>query len=213
MHEYRTLQGAMDQLKKEDPDTCLSIWYLRMLVENGIIPCKKNGNRSLVNMQSIRAFLETDFFDESTDALKKNKEHNDFSRHYYVFKTPEQYSKNIPVLKKIPEGMFHPPASAIDCYVPVSIPNLDYGFRMKGDSMIGARIFSGDILLIEKSPLYSNGDIVLAQVDHDDAIVRRYYRYESVVILKPENPQMKEDQYIAKQVKLVGKVKEVRFAL
>ena len=53
---------------------------------------------------------------------------------------------------------------------------------------------------------YNNGDIVIAVINGDDATVKRYYKYGDKVILKPENPSMKEKEYDAWDVELRGKV-------
>jgi SOS-response transcriptional repressor LexA len=50
-------------------------------------------------------------------------------------------------------------------------------------------------------------------LDGADATVKRYYKWGNQVILKPENPSYKEQEYSAKDVRIVGKVKEIRIKL
>ena len=59
-------------------------------------------------------------------------------------------------------------------------------FKVKGDSMIGAGIFEGDALVIDRSIEAKHGNIVLA-VLNNDFTVKRLYRRGGVVKLIPEN--------------------------
>lgn len=63
--------------------------------------------------------------------------------------------------------------------------------RAKGNSMTGAGIFDGNLLVVDKSLTPSSGDIVIAIVD-GDLTVKRYIRRGDKFILKPENPRFKE---------------------
>lgn len=76
------------------------------------------------------------------------------------------------------------------------IPNKDSTFfvRAKGNSMVGAGIFDGDLLVVDKSLTPSSGDIVIAVVDGDLTVKRLIKRGENV-ILKPENPRFKDIEF------------------
>lgn len=63
--------------------------------------------------------------------------------------------------------------------------------RAKGDSMVGAGIFDGDLLVVDKSLTPASGNIVIAVID-GDLTVRRLTEREGKFILKPENPAYKE---------------------
>jgi len=63
--------------------------------------------------------------------------------------------------------------------------------RAKGNSMVGAGIFDGDLLVVDKSLDPSSGDIVIAIVDGDLTVKRLIKRGEKV-ILKPENHRFME---------------------
>lgn len=66
--------------------------------------------------------------------------------------------------------------------------------RAKGNSMVGAGIFDGDLLIVDKSLNASSGDIVIAIVDGDLTVKRLILRGEQV-ILKPENYRFKEIEF------------------
>jgi len=57
--------------------------------------------------------------------------------------------------------------------------------------MVGAGIFDGDLLVVDKSLEPSSGDIVIAIVDGDLTVKRLIKRGEKV-ILKPENHRFME---------------------
>ena len=63
----------------------------------------------------------------------------------------------------------------------------DFCLIAKGDSMINARIFDGDIVFIRTQPDVDNGQIA-AVVINDEATLKRVYKYPGRVELRPENP-------------------------
>jgi DNA polymerase V len=58
--------------------------------------------------------------------------------------------------------------------------------RAQGDSMLGAGIHSGDILVVDKSLQAVSGKIVIAVVD-GDFTVKRLHKYGGKITLKAEN--------------------------
>lgn len=66
--------------------------------------------------------------------------------------------------------------------------------RAKGDSMKGAGIFDGDLLVVDKSLSPQSGDIVIAIVD-GEFTVKRLINSNGVIILKPENPHFKNIEF------------------
>ena len=51
----------------------------------------------------------------------------------------------------------------------------DFALRCKGDSMIGARIYDGDIVFIKKQDFVDDGTIAAVLID-DDATLKRVYK-------------------------------------
>ncbi|HEY9641646.1 MAG TPA: transcriptional repressor LexA [Coleofasciculaceae cyanobacterium] len=67
----------------------------------------------------------------------------------------------------------------------------DYALRVRGDSMIGALIDSGDIVLmrpIQDQKALKNGTIVAARVNSEGTTLKYYHRRGNQVMLKPANP-------------------------
>lgn len=63
--------------------------------------------------------------------------------------------------------------------------------RAKGNSMVGAGIFDGNLLVVDKSLAPSSGDIVIAVID-GELTVKRLIQLNGKTVLKPENPRFKE---------------------
>ena len=63
-----------------------------------------------------------------------------------------------------------------------------YFFRVQGDSMMGARIHDGDLVVVDRSISPKHRHIVLAVVNQDYT-VKRLYKRAGVIELRPENPQ------------------------
>ncbi|BCK87788.1 protein UmuD [Sideroxyarcus emersonii] len=66
--------------------------------------------------------------------------------------------------------------------------------RAKGNSMTGAGIFDGDILVVDKSLDPSAGDIVVAVVD-GEFTVKYLIKQGETVILKPANARFKDIEF------------------
>lgn len=66
----------------------------------------------------------------------------------------------------------------------------DFALRCKGDSMIGAEIYDGDIVYIRQQSTVLNGQIAAVLID-DEATLKRFYYNEAAgrVTLNAENPE------------------------
>ena len=85
----------------------------------------------------------------------------------------------------------------------------DFCLRASGDSMVGARIYDGDVVFIKKQKTVDNGEIAAVIID-DEATLKRVYYYpeEEKLILSPENPKYAPFVYIheeLRKIKIVGK--------
>src|SRR5437899_13045573 len=63
-----------------------------------------------------------------------------------------------------------------------------FALRVRGDSMIGAHIVDGDIVILEDSKEVHNGDIVAALIDGETSL-KRYVVVHGRTYLKAENPR------------------------
>jgi repressor LexA len=84
----------------------------------------------------------------------------------------------------------------------------DFLLRVKGESMVDAGIFDGDLVIVRRSDTASNGDVVVALAGGDEAgdeaTVKRYFRESGRIRLQPENETM--EPIYAPHVKILGKV-------
>ncbi len=70
----------------------------------------------------------------------------------------------------------------------VAHPAATFCLRVSGDSMIGARIFSGDIIVVDRSLQPRNGSIVVAVVDGELTVKRLQKTADGRMGLVSENP-------------------------
>lgn len=83
----------------------------------------------------------------------------------------------------------------------------DFALTCKGDSMINARIFDGDIVYIRKQDTVENGEIAAVLIE-DDATLKRVRLFDDHISLEPENPQYRPIVYWGDEmnsVRILGK--------
>lgn len=66
----------------------------------------------------------------------------------------------------------------------------DFALRCKGDSMINARIYDGDIVYIHRQPTVDDGQIAAVLIG-DEATLKRVHLFPDHIVLEPENPQFR----------------------
>ncbi len=76
--------------------------------------------------------------------------------------------------------------------------------RVRGDSMINAGIYEGDLVIVRPTKDVRNNDIVVALL-HDEATVKRFIQIKNRAYLKAENPDYK-DIYPKEEWMVQGKV-------
>lgn len=54
----RTINGAVNELKKQDPQTPISAGMLRRWIRAGQLPAVMSGNKYLLNMETVNQFLK-----------------------------------------------------------------------------------------------------------------------------------------------------------
>ena len=83
----------------------------------------------------------------------------------------------------------------------------DFALRCKGDSMINARIYDGDIVYIRQQEEVEHGEIAAVLID-DAATLKRVYLYDDHISLEAENPQYRPIVHwgdAMNNVKIIGK--------
>ena len=148
----------------------------------------------------------------------------DTSVDYIVGRTTWDFSRgsaSLPAnLQPMPEMVKIPLIGSIACGAPilaeehieeyVDIPkhvHADFALTCKGDSMINARIFDGDIVYIRQQATVDNGQIAAVLID-GEATLKRVQLYEDHISLEPENPQYRPLVYWNEEmnnVQILGK--------
>ncbi len=120
--------------------------------------------------------------------------------------------KQIPILSRISAAVPILGDDYLEGYELVEDESLDYALRVKGDAMSGIRICEDDLVYVCRDCDISNGDLVVTSIHEEDATVKRFYQYGKKIVLRPENANLKELEYEARDVKLLGKVKSAKIS-
>ena len=118
----------------------------------------------------------------------------------------------IPLLGRVPAGPLNIATEDLEGYLPIqghrSGDDL-FGLRVRGESMTGAGILPGDIVVVRRQPAADSGDIVVALIG-GEATVKRLRIRRNRVELHPENPAFEPIIPDPSELTLLGKVIEVR---
>lgn len=130
-----------------------------------------------------------------------------------IIPLPDKNGRYVPLLGTIACGT--PIMAAENTEKEILLPentSADFCLRCKGDSMINARIFDGDIVFIKSQPSVENGEIAAVLIDDvadvSEATLKRVYIYEDKVILAAENPAFPPIAYSGREmdkVRIIGK--------
>lgn len=121
---------------------------------------------------------------------------------------------NIPILGRVAAGIPIDAVEEIIGYEEIPKRLLAYAsyfaLKIRGESM-QPNIQDSDIVIVRKQESASDGDIVIAQVNHDEeATCKRLKMYRDQIMLLSDNPAYSPQVYDAKDVHIVGVVTEVR---
>ncbi|SCH45157.1 LexA repressor [uncultured Ruminococcus sp.] len=127
--------------------------------------------------------------------------------HNRSIQLPNSNVARVPILGNVAAGSPITAIEEIEGYIPFDSgfgdPSELFALTIKGDSMINAGIFDGDIVIVKKSPVARNGEIVVALVD-DSATTKTFYKENGHFRLQPENDDY--EPIIVKEVVILGKV-------
>lgn len=177
--------------------------YIRECAQEGISPsvreiCKATGLKST---STVHAHLNTL---QERGLISREAKLN------RTIRVSGEKTVPVPVLGRVTAGMPVLAVEEIEGYVPVSESVRRgrelFALRIDGDSMINAGILDGDIVVVCKTPVAENGEIVVALIE-DEATVKRFYREEGHIRLQPENPAY--DPIIVEECMLLGTVVSV----
>ena len=114
----------------------------------------------------------------------------------------------VPLAGRIAAGQ---PIEAIERAETISLADFTrskdvFALEVRGESMQDEHILDGDYVLVEKTKVAHNGDIVVALVEGSEATLKRLYREGENIRLQPSNARMKPIIVPAKNVAVQGRV-------
>ncbi len=123
--------------------------------------------------------------------------------------TRSEPTREVPVVGRIAAGSPILADEHIEYVMPLPESLVGSGplfmLEVRGDSMTGAGILDGDMVVVRSQPHAENGEIVACLVDHEEATVKRLERRNGEVVLHSENPAY-EPMVFTSGVEVLGKV-------
>lgn len=114
----------------------------------------------------------------------------------------------VPVVGKVTAGVPITATENIEDYFPLPANKVGdhnvFILSISGESMIEAGIHNGDYVIVRQQQSASNGDIVVAMTEDDEATVKTFYREKDHIRLQPENQTMEPIRL--RNVTILGKV-------
>ena len=148
--------------------------------------------------------LIADYFKINLDYLLGRKD-IDFNSPLNIFPLK---TKVVPLVGEIVAGKPKYANEEFQYFIEIDdVIRADFCLKVKGDSMINARIYEGDIVFIRKQPDVEDGEIAAVRID-DEATLKRVYKMPGRVQLRAENPHydpidITEEDH--KDVEILGK--------
>jgi repressor LexA len=118
----------------------------------------------------------------------------------------------VPILGRVQAGALTTAVEDPEGFLPVEgRPDGDdlFALRVRGESMTGAGILPGDLVIARRQPDADHGDIVVALID-DEATVKTLWKRGRRVELRPANPAFEPVVPDPSALRLLGRVIEVR---
>jgi repressor LexA len=121
----------------------------------------------------------------------------------------------VPLLGRVPAGPLDEAIEDLQGHIPVQTrraPGDLFSLRVRGDSMRDAGILDGDIVIVRRQPRADAGTVVVAMVGEEATVKRLHFRRGRIELL-PANDAYKPIVPEPGDVKVLGKVVEVRRVL
>jgi repressor LexA len=118
----------------------------------------------------------------------------------------------IPVLGRVQAGAFALAAEDVEGYVWSAArhpPGELFALRVRGESMTGAGLLPGDVVIVRRQPEAESGQLVVALVD-DEATVKTLRRRRGRIELHPANPAFPVLSPDPARLRILGRVVEAR---
>lgn len=104
-------------------------------------------------------------------------------------------SCGVPIMSEENFDGYDSVAEYVDC---------DFTLTCKGDSMINARIYDGDVVYIKQQSMVDNGQIAAVLVDGEEKLLKRVYITNTSITLMPENPNYAPLVFVGEEMNRVS---------
>ena len=181
----------------------------KFIADNGYPPTVREIGKSL----ELRSPATIHFHLKKLEEKGYIKKHDSKNRTLELLTENEYLSKNdnvvdIALLGNIKAGN---PIEAIETpneffSIPASLVKAKkelFALNVHGESMINKGIYDNDVVIIERTPIAHNGEIVAAMTDNFEVTLKTFYKENNHVRLQPENDTMAP--IILNDVKILGK--------
>jgi repressor LexA len=175
--DYRDRKGlapTLEEIAQELGVSKITVYeHVAQLEKKGALTKQKYQSRSLVVHPELRAELK----ERAAGGAGRAEER-------YV----------LPLLGRIAAGQpieaIEQPGEEIDLADMVRRDRASYVLRVKGNSMVDDGIRSGDYVIVENRNWASNGEMVVAVLEGNEATLKRYYKEGDRIRLQPANAEL-----------------------
>lgn len=188
---YKNIKHRRKELGMTQTDLAKKLGYtdksMISKIENGSIDLPQS---KIISFAEVLNISPSDLmgWEEPSPANKL-----DYSKISNIMPLPYKEGRTVPLIGSIACGT--PILADENIEKEIQLPediSADFCLRCKGDSMINARIYDGDIVFIRKQPMVENGEIAAVLIDEmadvSEATLKRVYIYEDKIMLIAENP-------------------------
>lgn len=116
---------------------------------------------------------------------------------------------SLPVLGMVSAGK---PIEAVEDAHQLEVPSIflragsHYVLRVKGDSMVEEHIRDGDLVVVQEKTEALNGETVVALIDDNEVTIKKFFRRDGKVELRPANERIKSVIIDSNRVRIQGVV-------
>ncbi len=174
--------------------------FLRERAGEGLPPtvreiCAAAGIKSTSTVHSYLKILENEGYISRQTGLNR------------AIRMPGENVTRVPLVGKVTAGLPILAVENVEDYVPYSgggYPASElFALRVQGMSMMNAGILDRDVVIVHRTPVAQNGDIVVALLG-DEATVKRIFVENGYIRLQPENDAF--EPIIVDEVVVLGRV-------
>ncbi len=173
--------------------------YLKTELSNGVVPsvreiCIATG---LSSTSSVHAHLKKL---ETLGLIKRSE-----GKNRSIIISGTENTSYVPILGTVTAGVPILAVEEIEGYLPYKGKSGEelFALKVKGESMKDVGIIEGDYVIAKKTPIASNGDIVVALIG-DEATVKTFIKQKDKIILRAENQDFED--IIPNNLEILGKV-------